>query len=169
MDKYATVKFGQRSGVGSPYNDGDWCMMRAEEIILIQAEATAKSGNLPGGKQILENFVKTYRNPSYTSTAASVDAFSDEVWLQRRIELWGEGFAMADVMRLGKNVVRFHPGNTGSNVPETYRFNVSASDPWILLRFVQGETTNNIGVVNNEGGTQPKQGDGASLLDGVTD
>jgi hypothetical protein len=169
MDKYANVKFGQRKGIGTPYNEGDWCMMRAEEMILIQAEATAKAGNLPGGKQILENFVKTYRNPAYTSTAAAADAFSDEVWLQRRIELWGEGFAMADIMRLGKNVVRFHSGDTGSNVPEDYRFNVSASDPWILLRFVQGETTNNKAMVNNEGGTQPKQGDGASLLDGVTD
>jgi hypothetical protein len=169
LEKYSNVKFGQRSGVGSTYNDGDWCMMRAEEMILIQAEATAKAGNLSGGKQILENFVKTYRNPEYSSTATTIDAFSDEVWLQRRIELWGEGFAMADVMRLGKNVVRYHPNDTESNVPEDYRFNIASSDPWILLRFVQRETTNNVGMVNNEGGTQPKQGDGASLLDGVTD
>jgi hypothetical protein len=169
MEKYANVKFGQRSGTGSSYNDGDWCMMRVEEMILIQAEATAKAGNLSGGKQILENFVKAYRNPSYSSAASTVDAFSDEVWLQRRIELWGEGFAMADVMRLGKNVVRYHPNDSGTNVPEDYRFNIAANDPWMLLRFVQSETTNNAGVVNNTGGTQPKQGDGAALLDGVTD
>ncbi|GHU71683.1 hypothetical protein FACS189413_13710 [Bacteroidia bacterium] len=168
MDKYANVKFGQRKGVGTPYNEGDWCMMRAEELIFIKAEATAHI-NLGGGKQILEDFVKTYRNPAYTSSAASIDDFTNEVWLQRRIELWGEGFAMADIMRLGKNVVRFHPGDTGSNVPETYRFNISASDPWMLLRFVQTETTNNVAVINNEGGTQPKQNDGASLTDGVTD
>ena len=31
--------------------------MRVEEMYLIQAEATAMSGNLPGGKQILEQFV----------------------------------------------------------------------------------------------------------------
>ncbi|MDR2839761.1 MAG: RagB/SusD family nutrient uptake outer membrane protein [Paludibacter sp.] len=167
MDKYANVKFGQRAGIGSPYNEGDWCMMRAEELILLRAEAVAHS-NLSAGKQILENFVKTYRNPAYTSIASNIEDFTNEVWLQRRIELWGEGFAMADVMRLGKNVVRFHPG-ADSNVPATYRFNIAASDQWILLRFVQGETTNNPAVVNNEGGTQPKQNDGASLLDGVTD
>jgi hypothetical protein len=168
MDKYANVKFGQRKGIGAPYNEGDWCMMRAEEMILIKAEATAKAGNLGDGKQILEDFVKTYRDPSYTSIAGSVEAFENEVWLQRRIELWGEGFAMSDVMRLGKNVVRFHPGEE-SNVPETYRFNVSSTDPWMLLRFVQTETTNNEGIINNTGGTQPKQEDGASLKDGVTD
>jgi hypothetical protein len=168
MDKYTNVKFGQRSGVGAAYNDGDWCMMRAEEMILIDAEATAKAGNLAKGKQILTDFVKTYRNPSYVSNAASAEDFSNEVWLQRRIELWGEGFAMADVMRLGKNVVRFHPG-VDSNVPEDYRFNIASSDPWMLLRFVQTETTNNVAVVNNEGGTEPVKGDGASLTDGVTD
>ncbi len=168
MDKYANVKFGQRAGVGSPYNEGDWCMMRAEEMILIKAEATAKAGNLPAGKQILEDFVKTYRDPSYSSVASSVEAFENEVLLQRRIELWGEGFSMSDKMRLGKNIVRFHPGEE-TNVPETYRFNIAHDDPWMLLRFVQTETTNNVGVVNNEGGTQPKQNDGADLKDGVTD
>ncbi len=168
MDKYANVKFGQRAGIGSPYNQGDWCMMRAEEMIFIKAEATAKDGNLAQGKQQLENFVRTYRDPNYTSTASTVEEFENEVWLQRRIELWGEGFAMADVMRLGKNVVRYHPGEE-TNVPESYRFNVAYGDPWMLLRFVQTETTNNIGVINNEGGTQPKQGDGASLKDGATD
>jgi len=168
MDKYANVKFGQRSGVGSAYNDGDWCLMRAEEMILINAEATAKAGNLVKGKQILEDFVKTYRDPSFVSKASSIEDFENEVWQQRRIELWGEGFAMSDIMRLGKNVVRFHPGQE-SNVPEDYRFNISSSDPWMLLRFVQGETTNNAGVVNNDGGTQPNQGEGAALTDGVTD
>jgi len=168
MEAFANIKFGQRSGVGSPYNDGDWCMMRTEEMILIKAEATAKGGNLAGGKQILEDFVKTYRNPAFTSTAASVEDFSNEVWLQRRIELWGEGFAMADVMRLGKNVVRYHPGEE-SNVDEVYQFNLASNDGWLLLRFAQAEITNNACCDQNEGGTEPKQGDGANLKDGVTD
>ena len=168
MDKYNNVKFGQCSGAGSPYNDGDWPMMRAEEMILIKAEALAMGGNPSGGKQVLDNFVKTYRDPSYASTATDAEGIQNEVWLQRRIELWGEGFAMADVMRLGKNVVRFHPGED-TNVPAPYRFNIGYGDPWMLLRFVQSETTNNAGVVNNEGGTQPNQGDGAALRDGVTD
>jgi tetratricopeptide (TPR) repeat protein len=169
MDKYANVKFGQLAGIGSAYNQGDWCMMRAEELILLRAEATAKARNLSNGKQQLENFVRTYRNPEFKSTANTVEEFENEVWLQRRIELWGEGFAIGDVMRLGKNVVRFHQGDNDTNVPETYRFNVAYGDPWMLLRFVQKETTNNRGIVNNEGGTQPKQGDGAALKDEVTD
>jgi len=168
MYPYANVKFGQRSGIGSNYNDGDWCLMRAEEMILIKAEAYAKAGDLAKGKSILENFVKTYRDPSFVSTASSVMAFSDEVWLQRRIELWGEGFAMADKMRLNKNLVRFHPGEP-TNVSEAYQFNIAANDPWLLMRFTQTELNGNSAVVQNTGGKQPVQGDGASLKDGVTD
>ena len=168
FNAYTNVKFGQRSGVGSPYNDGDWCMMRAEEMIFIKAEGLAKSGNLAAGKTVLENFVKTNRDPNYTCTAADINAFSDAVWFQRRVELWGEGFAMSDVMRLGKNVVRV-VANKDTNYPEEYQFNIASDDPWMLLRFVQRETTNNAGIVNNEGGEEPKQGDGAGLTDGVTD
>lgn len=168
MEPYTNIKFGQRSGIGGANNDGDWCMMRAEEMVLIKAEAVAKGGDLSAGKQQLENFVKTYRDPSYTATATTVADFENEVWLQRRVELWGEGFSMADVMRLGRNVVRYHPGEP-TNVPEAYQFNLSATDPWLLLRFVQRETTNNSGVVQNEGGSEPKSGDGSTLLDGLTD
>ena len=39
----------------------------------------------------------------------------------------------------------------------------------MLLRFVQGELTNNRGCTQNEGGELPEQGDGAGLTDGVTD
>ena len=168
FNAYTNVKFGQRAGVGSAYNDGDWCMMRAEEMIFIKAEGLAKSGKLAEAKTVLENFVKTNRDPSYTCTASDVESFTNAVWLQRRIELWGEGFAMFDVMRLGKNVVRV-VGGKETNYPAEYQFNIAADDPWMLLRFVQRETTNNAGLVNNEGGEEPKQGDGADLRDGVTD
>lgn len=168
MYPYANVKFGQRSGIGSAYNDGDWCMMRAEEMILIQAEATAKAGDLAKGKSILESFVKGFRDPAFVSKAASVEAFSDEVWLQRRIELWGEGFAMGDKMRLGKNIVRFHPGEP-TNIPVEYQFNLASNDPWLLLRFTNAELNGNSKIEQNTGGAQPVQGDGASLKDGVTD
>ena len=165
---YTNVKFGMKRGIGNTINSNDFPLMRVEEMILIQAEGLAKSGNEAQAKQILENFVKTYRDPSFVSKASDVNAFSDEVWLQRRIELWGEGFAMADKMRLNKNLVRFHPGEP-TNVSEAYQFNIAANDPWLLMRFTQTELNGNSAVVQNEGGEQPKQGDGAALKDGVTD
>jgi hypothetical protein len=163
---YTNIKFGQYGGPGSTTNAGDWCIMRAEELILIQAEATAKAGNEAGGKQLLESFVKTYRNPSYS--VPSSRSFQDEVWFQRRIELWGEGFSMSDIMRLGKNVVRFKTG-VESNFPEVFQFNIPADDGWLLMRFPQRETNTNSAIVNNDKGTLPVSGQGAGLKDGITD
>ncbi len=168
FDPYTNVKFGMKSGIGNSVNNNDYPLMRVEEMYLIEAEGLAMSGNLPDAKTILENFVKTYRDPSYTSKATSAQDFQNEVWFQRRIELWGEGFAMSDIMRLGKPVVRIHGTDTG-NWPSTFAFNMSPDDPWLIMRFPQKELNNNSGVVDNTGGTQPKSLQNSNLTDGVTD
>lgn len=167
---YTNVKFGQYGYIGSDVNAGDWCMMRVEEMLLIQAEAVGMT-DLNRGKQLLESFVKSYRDPDYTCTASDKESFQDAVWFQRRVELWGEGFAMADIMRLSKPVVRFHPGKE-SNFPDAFRFNLAPTDEWLLMRIPQAETNNNRGIprsANNNGGALPEMEAGANLRDGVTD
>jgi hypothetical protein len=140
--------------------------MRAEEMILIQAEAAGMI-NEANGKTILQNFVTTYRDPSYNVDAAS-RAFRDEVWYQRRVELWGEGFAMSDIMRLGKPVVRFSPSKE-TNFPNIFKFNIAANDGWLLNRIPQSEMNTNKGVIQNEGGSLPVSDQNPTLTDGVTD
>lgn len=162
---YTNVKFGMISGIGSSANDNDWPMMRVEEMILIQAEGYAKGGNESKAREILTNFVKTYRNPSYTIPTNRT--LADEIWFQRRVELWGEGFAMSDVMRLQKPLVRFH--DSSSNYPEAFRFNLAATDGWLLLRFPQRETNSNFSLIDNSDGTAPVQDQNPQLRDGVTD
>lgn len=171
---YTNVKFGVYQGnIGTTINSGDWCLMRAEEMILIQAEATAMAGNPGGGKKILEDFIKAYRDEEYTCSASSKEEVQDAVWLQRRIELWGEGFAFPDVMRLKKNIVRFNSNEVEkSNFPDAFKFNLKADDGWLLLRIPQKEINSNNGISesdNNKDGKMPVQGDGAGLTDGVTD
>ncbi len=163
---YTNVKFGMAMGIGNSDNAGDWCLMRVEEMILIQAEGLAMAGDIAAGKAVLESFIQTYRDSSYSCAATTASDFQNEVWFQRRVELWGEGFALADVMRLGKNIVRYTASDTGSH-PVEYRFNVSASDPWLLQRIPQTETNSNSAIIQNTGGTQPLPGDGAGLTDGV--
>ena len=168
---YTNVKFAQYGGVGNDKNAGDWCMMRYEEMLLIAAEGTAMAGDLPGGKAILENFIKAYRDENYVCTSADATSFQNEVWFQRRVELWGEGFSMADIMRLGKNIVRVSSAVT-TNFPGNFAFNIASNDGWLLMRIPQDETNSNAGIplsANNNGGRQPQPGDGAGLKDGVTD
>ena len=164
---YTNVKFGMKSGIGSPNNNNDSPLMRVEEMYLIKAEGLAMSGNLAAGKQVLEDFVKTYRDPSYSVTATTAAAFQNEVWFQRRVELWGEGFSMYDLLRLQKPLVRFHAGKE-TNVVTRYRFNMPANDPYYAYRFTQKERDNNKGIVDNTG-KEPVSGQNGDLRDGVTD
>lgn len=163
---YANVKFGMKSGVGSSKNNNSWPLMRVEEMILIEAECLAQTGNEAKAKEVLANFVKTYRDPSYKIPASR--SLLDEIWFQRRVELWGEGFYTADARRLGKNIVRFHGAGT-TNFPDAFAFNVKNDDGWLNLRFPQTEMDTNKGIVDNTEGSQPVAGQNPTLLDGVTD
>ena len=163
---YTNVKFGMFT-VGGTSNDEDWPFIRAEEMILVKAEGLVGSGQTEAGKAVLEDFVRTYRDPSY-SADASGRTLEDEIWFQRRVELWGEGFSNPDTRRLNKPLVRFHEG-TASNVPAAFRFNMPADDGWWLMRFTSSEKNTNLAIVDNTGGTQPVQDQYPDLRDGVTD
>lgn len=163
---YTNVKFGMYT-VGGTSNDEDWPFMRVEEMILIQAEGLARSGAEGAARDLLENFVRNYRDPSY-SASASGRSLTDEIWFQRRVELWGEGFSNSDTRRLNKPLVRFHDG-AESNVPAAFRFNMTADDGWWLMRFTSSELNTNLAIIDNTGGTQPVQDQNGSLRDGVTD
>ena len=163
---YTNVKFGMNA-IGSENNDEDWPLMRVEEMILIQAEGYAKSGDTGKAKQILESFVKNYRDPSYSveNTGRTLD---DEIWFQRRVELWGEGFANNDTRRLGKPLVRFHEGKK-TNVPDNFCINLTPTDGWWLMRFPTAEKNTNFAIVDNSEGNSPVKYQNGDLRDGVTD
>ena len=95
----------------------------------------------------------------------------DEIWKQRRIELWGEGFSMSDIMRLAKPMVRTHGSSTVTNWPAAFAFNIDSDDPYLLLRFPQRETNSNkaIPASANKSGEPPVSGGNTDLRDGVTD
>lgn len=167
LEPYTNIKFGMKNGVGNSVNMNDFPLMRIEEMYLIAAEGYAKSGNEAKAREILTNFVKTYRDPNYDINGRGL-SLADEIWFQRRVELWGEGFYTVDAKRLGKPIVRFHQGKT-NNFPTAYQFNVAADDGWLNMRFPQSEKNNNLSIVDNEGGSLPVSGQNGNLRDGVTD
>lgn len=162
---YTNVKFGTYT-VGTETNDEDWPFMRVEEMLLIQAEGLVKSGNEAAGKKVLQDFVSTYRDPAYNVETVE-RTIENEIWFQRRVELWGEGFSNADTRRLQKPLVRFH--DEKSNFADAFRFNMTADDGWWLLRFCNDELNTNLAIVDNTGGTIPVPGQNKELRDGVTD
>ena len=45
----------------------------------------------------------------FTSTTRYLLVDQNELWWQRRVELWGEGFATFDIKRLQKGIIRSPP------------------------------------------------------------
>ena len=166
-EPYSNVKFGMKAGIGATTNSNDWPFMRVEEMKLIEVEGLAKSGNEGEAKTLLENFVKTYRDPEYNVTKNGL-SFENEIWFQRRVELWGEGFFTADMKRLGKPLVRFHDGQE-NNIPDAFRYNMDANDGWLNMRFSKYEYEYNMAIEDNKGGSLPVSGQNGGLKDGVTD
>ena len=164
---YTNVKFGC-TPIGTTENAEDMPLMRVEEMILIQAEGYLKSGNDAKAKQILEDFVKTYRDPEYVVTFGGRN-LADEIWFQRRVELWGEGFGIHDTKRLNKPLVRFLGTPESTNASPAFRFNMAADDGWLLMRFSNSELNTNFSIVDNTNGELPKMDQNPTLRDGVTD
>ena len=144
-EPYTNVKFGAyKNQYGNELNACDIPLMRVEEMILIQAEATAMAGDVNKGKQILENFVRTYRDPSYTCNATTAEGVQDAVWFQRRIELWGEGFSFTDLLRLKKPLDR-----TASNYGASVRFKLDPESQIFLYLIPEDEENHNEALVGN--------------------
>ena len=97
---YAARKFGYAASWLQ-----DYTFMRNAEMILIEAEAAARLGDNAAAATALAKLMQK-RDPAWTSSSASVD----DVLLQRRIELWGEGFEYFDLRRNGLAVNRKYEG-----------------------------------------------------------
>ena len=95
---YMNVKFNS-PGSGT-LGDGDVVLMRTAEMILIEAEANARLGvaNEVAARTALFSLV-SQRDPNAVISTNTGQALIDEILVQRRIELWGEGFNFLDLKR----------------------------------------------------------------------
>jgi hypothetical protein len=133
-------------------------LMRVEEMKLIEAEAAGMQDQARGialltafAKTRDENYEYGLHQETYYNTSNSM--FQNEVWWQRRVELWGEGFATFDIKRLGKGIIRSYEG---SNHPAGYQWNQESTPQWMNLCIVQTETNNNPACTNNPTPVAPK-------------
>ena len=133
-------------------------LMRVEEMKLIEAEAAGMQDQ-NRGIQLLTDFAKTrdanyeygHHEEAYYNNSTS--KFQNEVWWQRRVELWGEGFATFDIKRLQKGIIRSYEG---TNHPAGYQWNSETVPQWMNLCIVQSETNNNPACTNNPTPVAPK-------------
>lgn len=150
--QYVNVKFDIYEGnFSNPSCANDIPLMRVEEMYLIAAEALGMGGDPAGASALLRQFVSTYRDQNYSFNTGSAQELQDEVWRQRRIELWGEGMAYYDIMRLNKGVDR-----RGAGFQPSYVYNIPAGDPIFLFQIPQTEVEGNKALgANNPTTTRP--------------
>ena len=126
-------------------------LMRVEEMKLIEIEAAGMQ-NESKGIEMLTEFAKKRdpqyeygkHNEAYGNTSTS--KFQNEVWWQRRVELWGEGFATFDIKRLNKGIIRSY---ANSNHFDGDKWNTTKVPDWMTLCIVGSEADVNHALVNN--------------------
>src|SRR5690606_37263699 len=137
---YMTRKF----MLENPNNsNGDLAFMRAAEMYLIEAEALARDGQDAAAADVLYDLAVS-RDEEYELSANTGQALVDEIMIQRRVELWAEGFRFYDLKRLNLPLDR-----TGAN--HIASLAVKLSEPagtknWQFL-IPQGEIDYTLGVV----------------------
>ncbi|HET6768002.1 MAG TPA: RagB/SusD family nutrient uptake outer membrane protein [Chitinophagaceae bacterium] len=121
----------------------DYLYMRSAEMYLIEAEALARQSQDAPARALLETMVQA-RYPAYSAASFSGAALINEILLQRRIELWGEGFSLIDIKRLKIGLNRpTGPGNHGSPNFDPSVYILPAGDPKFLMRIPQKELDSN--------------------------
>jgi len=83
---------------------GDVIMMRASEMLLIEAEARARQGGQDAAAQALMWELQDKRGADRTASTGA--ALVNDILVERRKELYGEGFAWFDMLRVGQGLVR---------------------------------------------------------------
>jgi starch-binding outer membrane protein, SusD/RagB family len=121
----------------------DYIYMRAAEMYLNKAEAECRLGNYQVARDLLTTLI-IYKDPDYSTrlnaiingnilnlkSTGSIVNLLDEIILQRRIELWGEGFRILDIMRLKTGFSRNY---TGSNHPVKLEITNPEAWDWIMM------------------------------------
>lgn len=95
--KYGILKFLTTTPTATSFL-GDLVYMRAAEMYLIEAEASARAGQDAAAQNALFTLAVN-RNPSYVKSTKTGQELIDEIMIQRRWELWGEGFRFLDLKR----------------------------------------------------------------------
>ncbi|MEJ6980113.1 RagB/SusD family nutrient uptake outer membrane protein [Pedobacter sp. P351] len=116
-------------------------IIRYAEVLLNYAEAAAKTGSLPKAIALL-TAVRTRSDATYIFPAEAVatpEALVSTIWIERRIELIGEGFRARDIMR---SLLTFPAkGSGGLNAPA-----ISLSQPEYVFPIPNSERSTNKGL-----------------------
>lgn len=133
---------------------GDYLLMRAEEMILIKAEAECHQGQYDAARATIKELGnrrdsefelrlanRTDANTYNSDTNAPLQTLMDEILFQRRVELWGEVGRIFDLQRLGLGYNRTYENSNHTEKVSTK--NTNAASPLFILPLPQSELDGN--------------------------
>lgn len=121
----------------------DYVYMRIEEAYLLNAEANARSGNEGAARTSLKSLLDLRVSSSSYVDGLSGQALEDEIYLQTRIEMWGEGKSFLALKRNKGTIVR------GSNHLSLIGVPIPYNDERLQFEIPLDEIQNNP-FVNNQ-------------------
>lgn len=115
----------------------DYVYMRVAEIYLLHAEVSAKSGDDNSARTSIKALLSKRLSDTSYIDELSGQALLDEIYLQTRIELWGEGKSYLAMKRNKATIVRGanHLSYVGQQIPY--------DDPRLTFSIPQSEIQNN--------------------------
>lgn len=134
-------KFFNKKGAETDFIS-DIPFMRVAEMYLLEAEALARGGEDVKAKDVLIELIKSRcsdKDP-YNVSAMDHNALMNEIQLQARIELWGEGKAFFIKKRFKQDFIRNY---AGSNHNATALFDYKYNDKKVLFFIPDTELNNN--------------------------
>jgi hypothetical protein len=121
----------------------DYVYMRMEEMYLLNAEANAKLGlDVPARSKLTDLLSKRLTNYLYVDLLSG-QALKDEIYLQTRIELWGEGKSYLAMKRDKATITR------GSNHLFFKDQSFAYNDDKLTFPIPQAEIINNPAITGN--------------------
>jgi hypothetical protein len=125
---------------------GDIPFMRAAEMYLIEAEALFKDGRDGDALDVLLILVKN-RDPEIDPTTIDIGDLANYIDIQRRVELWGEGFRFLDLKRKNEDMDRSDTGSQTALAGSTVKRD--AGSTWWRFRIPRREMQANPLMVQN--------------------
>lgn len=143
---------------------GDYIHIRAEEMVLIRAEAYCHLENFVAAREEISKLGERRMAPAdyqmrleqftnskvyNTNTVGDFETLMDEILFQRRVELWGEGTGrLFDLQRLGLGFSRAWTGN--NHTARLTTIDTSAGSKMFIQPLPQSEIDGNSNISVND-------------------
>lgn len=110
----------------------DYIYMKSGEMYLIEAEALARQGKNAEAQEVIFELTKN-RDPEAQKPTVTGEALIQHILMERRCDLWGDGFRLFDIKRLNIAMDRHNKGHNDTFWANAGYFEAGAKELLFLI------------------------------------